>query len=59
MSGHGAPSGPTAEGETPVLEIRDLSVTFAGRVGLVSGMLGKEGADAKAVDGVDLAVYRG
>jgi oligopeptide/dipeptide ABC transporter ATP-binding protein len=59
VSGHGAPSGPKAEGETPVLEIRDLSVTFAGRIGLLSGILGKEGADAKAVDGVDLAVYRG
>ena len=60
MSGHAVPSAaPATDRETPVLEIRDLSVTFAGRIGLLSGILGKEGAEARAVDGVDLAVYRG
>jgi oligopeptide/dipeptide ABC transporter ATP-binding protein len=43
----------------PVLEIRDLHVTFAGRVGLVSGLLGRAGSPARAVDGVDLQVRRG
>jgi peptide/nickel transport system ATP-binding protein len=43
----------------PVLEIRDLVVTFAGRVGLFSGILGRSGSAARAVDGVDLQVHRG
>jgi oligopeptide/dipeptide ABC transporter ATP-binding protein len=47
---------PTA---TPLLEIRDLAVTFAGRVGLLSGLLGRAGSDARAVDGVNLEVRRG
>jgi oligopeptide/dipeptide ABC transporter ATP-binding protein len=45
--------------EPPVLEVRDLSVSFAGRIGLVAGLLGKKGADARAVDGVSLALHRG
>jgi peptide/nickel transport system ATP-binding protein len=42
-----------------VLEVRDLAVTFSGRIGLFSGLLGREGSAARAVDGVDLDVYRG
>ena len=52
----------TEEGEgggTPVLEIRDLYVTFAGRVGLLSGLLGKKANQARAVDGVNLDLYPG
>ena len=45
--------------EPPVLEIRDLVVTFAGRIGLLSGLLGKKGSEARAVDGVDLELRRG
>jgi peptide/nickel transport system ATP-binding protein len=45
--------------EPPVLEVRDLTVTFAGRIGLVSGLLGKKGAEARAVDGVNLSLHRG
>jgi oligopeptide/dipeptide ABC transporter ATP-binding protein len=48
-----------AEQTTPVIEVRDLEVNFAGRVGLLAGLLGRKGADAKAVDGVDLAVREG
>ena len=43
----------------PILEVRDLSVTFAGRVGLFSGLLGRSGSEARAVDGVNLEVRRG
>lgn len=45
--------------EPPVLEVRDLSVSFAGRVGLVAGLMGKKGNDARAVDGVSLSLHRG
>jgi oligopeptide/dipeptide ABC transporter ATP-binding protein len=47
---------PSRAARGPVLEVRDVHVNFAGRVGLVSGLAGKKGADAKAVDGVDLAL---
>jgi oligopeptide/dipeptide ABC transporter ATP-binding protein len=51
------PSGLTED--PPVIEIRGLEVSFAGRIGLFSGLLGRKGADARAVDGVDLRVGRG
>jgi oligopeptide/dipeptide ABC transporter ATP-binding protein len=59
MSGIDAPPQDVDRDEPPVLEIRDLVVTFAGRVGLLSGLLGKEVSEAKAVDGVDLELRRG
>lgn len=43
----------------PVLEIKDLGVNFAGRVGFFSGLLGNKGADARAVDGIDLTIHPG
>jgi oligopeptide/dipeptide ABC transporter ATP-binding protein len=46
-------------GETPVLEVRNVHVNFAGRVGLFSGLAGKKAADAKAVDGVDFTLAPG
>ena len=46
-------------GGTPVLEIRDLYVTFAGRIGLLSGLLGRKASEARAVDGVNLDLYPG
>ena len=46
-------------GGTPVLEIRDLYVTFAGRIGLLSGLLGRKRSEARAVDGVNLELYPG
>jgi peptide/nickel transport system ATP-binding protein len=57
VSGDGGRAAP-ADG-APVLEVRDLQVTFRGRVGLLAGLLGRRGADARAVDGVSLALHRG
>jgi peptide/nickel transport system ATP-binding protein len=45
--------------EAPVLQVRDLTVSFAGRTGLLSGLAGKEAATARAVDGVSLQLHRG
>ena len=42
-----------------VLEVRDLAVSFSGRVGLFAGLGGKKGTRARAVDGVDLELHRG
>jgi peptide/nickel transport system ATP-binding protein len=47
-----------AFGDT-VLEVRDLQVTFAGRVGLIAGLMGQKGQDARAVDGVSFRLRRG
>jgi peptide/nickel transport system ATP-binding protein len=43
----------------PVLEVRDLEVSFAGRIGLFAGLLGRKGSQARAVDGVTLELRRG
>ena len=48
-----------ATDEQPVLEVRDLYVNFAGRVGLIAGLLGQEATMARAVDGVNLVLHRG
>jgi len=40
----------------PLLEVRDLKVTFAGRVGLGAGILGRKATQSRAVDGVSLTV---
>jgi oligopeptide/dipeptide ABC transporter ATP-binding protein len=45
--------------EDVVLEVRDLRVTFAGRVGVIGGLFGKKGSDARAVDGVSFELRRG
>jgi peptide/nickel transport system ATP-binding protein len=42
-----------------VLEVRDLHIAFAGRVGLFAGARGARAATARAVDGVDLQLRRG
>jgi peptide/nickel transport system ATP-binding protein len=47
------------EADTPVLEVRDLHVTFQGRTGLLSGLLGRRGREVRAVDGVDLQLRAG
>jgi oligopeptide/dipeptide ABC transporter ATP-binding protein len=54
-----APEGQPGRDEAPVLEVRDLEVNFAGRLGLLSGLLGRKSRDARAVDGVDLTLRRG
>lgn len=45
--------------EEAVIEIRDLHVTFAGRVGLFQGLRGKKATQARAVDGVSLKIAKG
>jgi peptide/nickel transport system ATP-binding protein len=42
-----------------VIEVRDLHVTFAGHVGLIAGLTGKKGFEAKAVDGISFELRRG
>lgn len=55
------PAGSSAprEASAPVIEVRDLSVTFQGRVGVGAGLAGKKAALARAVDGVDLQLHPG
>lgn len=43
----------------PLLQINDVHVNFAGRQGLVAGLLGRVAPAARAVDGVDLEVAPG
>ena len=43
----------------PVVEVEALEVNFAGRIGLIAGLMGKKGADARAVAGVDLTLREG
>jgi oligopeptide/dipeptide ABC transporter ATP-binding protein len=52
-------SGGAAEGEQAILEVRDLFVQFAGRVGLGGGMMGQKATIARAVDGVNLSLRKG
>jgi len=48
-----------SERRAPVLEVRDLFVTFQGRLGLGAGLAGKRAATARAVDGVNLELRPG
>ena len=52
-------TGPASSTDDVVLEVSDLGVTFAGRVGLIGGLFGKKGSDARAVDGVSFDLRRG
>jgi len=45
--------------DMPVLEVRDLHVSFQGRVGIGAGLAGKKATVARAVDGVDLKLHQG
>jgi oligopeptide/dipeptide ABC transporter ATP-binding protein len=45
--------------EGPLLEVRDLFVTFAGRVGLGGGLMGKKATVSRAVDGVSFTLQKG
>jgi peptide/nickel transport system ATP-binding protein len=50
---------PSSEGAPPLLEIKDLHVTFAGRLGIGAGLLGKKATESRAVDGVNLSLNAG
>jgi oligopeptide/dipeptide ABC transporter ATP-binding protein len=50
---------PAAGGRKPLLEVRDLKVTFSGRTGFIAGLRGHEGLVSRAVDGVNLEIYPG
>lgn len=43
----------------PVLDVEDIHVSFAGRVGLGAGLAGKKASVARAVDGVSLQLQKG
>jgi oligopeptide/dipeptide ABC transporter ATP-binding protein len=43
----------------PLVEIHGLKVNFAGRQSLIAGLMGKQAAVARAVDGVDLTLHKG
>ena len=45
--------------EDHVLAVHDIEVSFAGRQGLMSGLLGHKAAGARAVDGVTLSLKKG
>jgi oligopeptide/dipeptide ABC transporter ATP-binding protein len=54
--------GPVAAQQTTrevLLEVRGVHVTFAGRTGLVAGLMGRQTRSARAVDGVSLELSRG
>ena len=57
------PHADTAEGPAAtrgsVIEVRDLEVSFQGRVGLIAGLLGRKATIARAVDGVDVDLQQG
>ena len=53
-----AAGGGPAAGDN-VIEVQDLHVTFAGHVGLVAGISGKKGFEARAVDGISFELRRG
>lgn len=50
---------PRPETRRPVLEVRDLHVRFAGRIGLGQGLMGRKPTEARAVDGVSLQLFPG
>ncbi len=53
------PIGASDSGNGPILDIEDIHVQFAGRVGLGAGLFGKKATIARAVDGVSLQMQRG
>jgi oligopeptide/dipeptide ABC transporter ATP-binding protein len=52
------PAAPDA-GVGPILDVENIHVQFAGRVGLGAGLFGKKATIARAVDGVNLQMQRG
>ena len=56
---HGSAEATGPDGRQPLLEVRDLKVTFAGRTGFIAGLRGQEGLVSRAVDGVNLQIFPG
>jgi oligopeptide/dipeptide ABC transporter ATP-binding protein len=54
-----APTFDAAASDETVIEVRDLHVTFQGRVGLFAGLAGKKATQARAVDGVSFELKKG
>jgi oligopeptide/dipeptide ABC transporter ATP-binding protein len=50
---------PSVTGGPPILQVKDIHVAFAGRVGLGAGLFGRKAAVARAVDGVTLELQKG
>jgi oligopeptide/dipeptide ABC transporter ATP-binding protein len=50
---------PAPPGGEVVIEVKDLHVTFEGRVGLLASLAGKKATQARAVDGVNLDLRKG
>ena len=49
----------SATSDEVVIEVKDLKVTFAGRLGLIASLRGKKATEARAVDGVNLQIRKG
>jgi len=50
---------PPSTADAPILEVNDIHVSFAGRLGLGAGLFGKKATVARAVDGVSLQMQKG
>jgi oligopeptide/dipeptide ABC transporter ATP-binding protein len=50
---------PAAPEREVVIEVRDLRVTFQGRVGIFEGLGGKKGTLSRAIDGISFELRRG
>ena len=59
MSDLAAVAAPPGTDARPILEVKDIHVSFAGRVGLGAGLFGKKATVARAVDGVSLELQKG
>jgi peptide/nickel transport system ATP-binding protein len=61
MTTTASPSAPPPSGTPsgPILDVENIHVQFAGRVGLGAGLFGKKATVARAVDGVSLQMQRG
>ena len=53
------PAPPAPVDAAPILSVKDIHVSFAGRVGLGAGLAGKKATEARAVDGVSLDLQKG
>ena len=59
MSAAATADGAQNLGSDAILQLEDIHVSFAGRIGLGAGLLGKKAEEARAVDGVSLRLRKG